>query len=374
MFHQFKLTQSMIQKLQLRLVGRIKMAEFLSIPEPEFEAYVREVEQDPLFKVLNKHYQIIHYRRFSDVRDTKLSQLKEEVIGGQGNIDPEDLLSDTSVFEIVKRVGETIGEKNFRKILTGKKDIKEVIREYKLPQYEVKIFQDFINKFQLQQITNPSSSPSSDPSKYSRFFLIAALEWEKDQLIIRPVKNESHLVKGKYCIDYQKFEKLVKTGEIKKSEADKMMKIFKTLDMINRRTTTIYRILHFLKEFQLPFFKSGNTLDLLPLSQSELARHLNFNPSTVSRAIADKSILTPQGEEKPIKFFFSRHWTKNLIRKIIFQEKEEIKKGISFSPLTDKLIQQKISKEYGIHLSRRSIAKYRKMLGIPSSQKRKKNI
>jgi len=370
MVQKLELAQNMTQKLQLKLIGKIKVAEFLSIPEPDFEFYIQKVEKSPLFITLKEKYRIISYRKFYDVRDNRIPEFREETIAAQSEVEMEKLLSDPSVLDLLKRIGKVIGEESFREVLAGKVGIKQVIRKCSLSPSEAEIFQEFIYKLQLQEIINPSSSFT--PSQYSRFFLIASFEWEGDDLVIRPVKEESYLIKGKYQINYHRFKELVDAGKIKRSEINKIEEIFKKLDMINRRTTTIYRILHHLKELQLPFFKSGNLLDLVPCSQSELARSLNLHPSTVSRAIANKSILTPQGEEKPVKFFFSRRWIKNLLRKIILEEKEEIKKGTLSCSLTDDLIQKKMIEDYGINLSRRSISKYRKMLKIPPSHQRKK--
>jgi len=370
MIQRLELTQNMSQKLQLKLVGKIKVAEFLSVPEPDFEFYIKEVEQNPLFTTLKDRYGIIRYRKFFGVKNTNTVEFKEELAEGQSDIEMEGLLSDPSVFALIRKIGESVGEDTFRKMLYGDVSIKEVVKKCNLCLPEEKIFKRFIDKLQLQQMISSTSSLASF-SYRPRFFLIAAFVWEKDNLIIHPVKHESYLVKGKYQVNYDKFDKLIEEGVIKRCEVDKAVKLFKRLDMINRRTTTIYRILNHLREFQHPFFKSGNVLDLLPLSQSELARELNLSPSTVSRAIARKSLLTPQGEEKPIKFFLSKGWAKNLVKKVILKEKREIQEGILSSPLTDEQIQKRISEDYGINLSRRSIAKYRKVLNIPPSHQRK---
>lgn len=370
MVQKIELRQNMTQKLQLKLIGKIKVAEFLSIPESDFEFYIKKVEENPWFITLKEKYRIISYRKFCDVRNNKIPRFREETVARQSEVEIEELLLDPSLFDLLKRIGKVIGEENFREVLTGKVGIKQVVEKCGLSFSQATLFREFIDKFQLQQIINPSPSPA--PSSHSRFFLIASLEWEKDNLVIRPVKEESYLVKGKYQINYPRFEQMVDRGKIKRSEINKIVELFKKLEMINRRTTTIYRILYHLKELQRPFFQSGNLLDLVPFSQSELARCLNLHPSTVSRAITNKSILTPYGEEKPLKFFFSRCWIKNLIGKIILEEKERLREGNLSSPLTDELIQEKIMEDYAINLSRRSISKYRKMLKIPPSHHRYK--
>lgn len=369
MLQKLQMEPSLIQKMQL--VGRIKVAELLSIPEPEFEQYIKQVERDPLFLTLKNKYRIISYRKFYEVKDKEPLEFKEESIAGEAETDLQELLDGNfEVLPLLKKIGKIVGEDTFRKILEGENNIKSIIKKCNLSSHEEKIFREFIDRFQLRQIINSSSFPSSTSPQYSRFFLIARIEKENGDLFIRPANKDSYLIRGRYQINHDRFKKLVEVGKIKKADIDEIVKLFKKIDLINHRTTTIYQILCCLKDVQRKFFQSGNILDIVPFTQTQLASWLNLNPSTVSRAIAGKSILTPQGEERPIKFFFSRRWIKNLIRKVIIQEKEEIKKKVLLAPLTDESIQERLMKYYGIYISRRTVSKYRKLLNIPPSHLR----
>jgi len=367
MTQKIKLIQKPDQKLQMKLIGKIKVAEFLSLPEPDFELYIEKMEKDPLFFLLKERYRIITFRKFYDVRDHKRLQLKEEILPEKGGLEVEELLSD-NILNLLKRIGGKIGEDNFRRVLSGEMGIKEISRLGEFSSSEISIFKDFIDRFQLQQLLN-NSFPAPFPTS-SGYFLIASFEWEKGNLVIRPLKEESYLIKGRYHIDYQRLEKLVEEKKISRTEVNKITEFLRQLDMINRRVTTIYRILHQLKEIQRPYFISGRLIDLLPFSQSELARSLGVSPSTISRAIAGKSILTPRGEERPIKFFFSRRWMKNLVKKVILEEKEMMEKGLLLCPLTDEEIKEKIRRDYQIKIARRTVSRYREKLNIPSSHLR----
>lgn len=364
MTQKIKLIQRPSQKLQLKLMGKIKMAEFLSLPEPDFEIYIEKMEKDPLFFLLKEKYRIITFRKFYDVRGSRKVELKEEILSEESNLEIEEFLPD-QVLDLLKRIGRKIGEDNFRKVLSGEIEVREISETFDLSRFETKAFKDFIEKFQLQKLINTSSVTSFSPS--IRYFLIASFEWEKEELVICPLREENYLIKGKYHIDYKRLEKLIGEGRIPRTEVNKITEFLRQLDMINRRVTTIYRILHQLKEIQRPFFRSGKLLDLLPFSQSELARTLDLSPSTISRAIAGKSILTPHREERPIKFFFSRRWTENLVKKVILQEREMMKKGILLHPLSDEEIGRKIRKDYQIEVARRTVTSYREKLNIPPS-------
>jgi len=368
MIQKLYLRQNLEQKMQLKLIGEIKVAEFLSLPEPYFEFYVKEVENDPLFSVLKEKYRIVSYRKFYDVRVAKKVELKDEAVPEENLGEMEKFFSDPSLMKFLTKVGNAIGEEDFRKVLYGKISLEEVKKKCGFSSREMEIFKEFLNNFQLHQIINSSSFSFSVSPFKPRLFLVASFVWEKDELFIQPTGE--YLAKGRYQINYKRFEELVEKGKIKKEEVSRIEGIFKKIEMINRRTTCIYKVLEYLKKLQFNFFKSGNPIDLLPSTQSEVARRIGVHPSTVNRCISNKSILTPQGEEKPIGFFFSPRWAKNLVKKVILEEKEKLEKNLLSSPLTDKLIQEKIIEDYGIHLSRRTVCKYRKALRIPASYKR----
>ena len=100
--------------------------------------------------------------------------------------------------------------------------------------------------------------------------------------------------------------------------------------------------------------------------QKELADMLGVHPSTISRAISEKFIQTPKGLF-PIKYLcprelsgFSPAQIKAMIKEIISSEKK---------PLSDDEIKN-ILLEKGIKIERRTIAGYRKELGIPSYSER----
>jgi len=115
---------------------------------------------------------------------------------------------------------------------------------------------------------------------------------------------------------------------------------------------------------------------LKPLTMRQISRRLNLHLSTVSRAIAGKYVQTPQGVF-PMKFFFtatplksrtggesSSSLVKERVRQLI--EKEDPK-----NPLSDDEIVRILTQE-GFNIARRTVAKYRDILGIPSSRQRKK--
>jgi len=366
-----EIRQTTAQKL--KLMGRMKLAQFLSLSENEFKEYIDKIEENPLFNELRYKYHLIGYKRFHDVIEKPSSlRFKEELISQEGNFNVEELMENPEILPLLKKVGSIIGIEEFNKLLHGKDgQIRKIIEKCDLSNQEAKIFKDFINKFQLQKILTTSSSDFSFPS-YPKVFLIASIEKEDGRLIIHPLKKESYLIKGKFSINYHRFEELIGEKKLTPSQINKISALFKKLELINRRTTTIYQVIYHLKEIQQAFFNSGNPEDLFPLSQSELARRIGVHPSSIGRVITNKSILTPQGEEKLLKFFFSKRRVQNFIKKILIEEKKRMEMGILSKPFNDRFIQKKLEDKYKIKVARRTVSEYRKLMGISSSYHRHK--
>lgn len=144
----------------------------------------------------------------------------------------------------------------------------------------------------------------------------------------------------------------------------------KSLDL---RESTILRLAKLLVSAQHDFLENGPTA-LHPLTQKEIADKMDIHETTVSRAIANKYLQTPRGLIPFCDFFaggyeseagedISVSGIKAIIREAVDQENPK-------SPLSDSKIES-ILKQRGYSVARRTIAKYREELGIPSSQRRK---
>jgi len=147
---------------------------------------------------------------------------------------------------------------------------------------------------------------------------------------------------------------------------------------IEQRRETLTRVVAKIVEKQAAFFQKGAQF-LMPMTMKEVAAELDIHESTVSRAVREKYVQTPIGTFALKTFFTSTIQTvtadentsstqvKNEISKLIEQENKE-------KPLSDQEIVEQLKTTEGIVVSRRTIAKYRDQLGIPSSSKRKRFI
>jgi len=145
---------------------------------------------------------------------------------------------------------------------------------------------------------------------------------------------------------------------------------------MEQRRETLTKVAGKIIEKQLPFFQKGPKY-LVPMTMKEIAAELDIHESTVSRAVREKYIQTPVGTFTLKSFFTSSIQTvseeegtsstqvKNAIRQLIEKENKE-------KPLSDQDIVEQLKLLDGIVVSRRTVAKYRDQLGIPSSTKRKR--
>lgn len=110
--------------------------------------------------------------------------------------------------------------------------------------------------------------------------------------------------------------------------------------------------------------------ELKPLRLQDVAAELGFNESTISRAIADKYLQCDRGLFA-FKDFFS-HAIGSVATAEIKHFIERLVKGENHdSPYSDKELHERVEERFGIKLVRRSIAKYREELDIPSYKERR---
>lgn len=145
------------------------------------------------------------------------------------------------------------------------------------------------------------------------------------------------------------------------------------LDAIQQRRSTIYNIASAIVEEQKEFFEKGS-MHLKPLKMQEIADEVGVHVSTVSRAISDKYVQTPQGIFS-LKHFFTGGVEKEngemesweVVRQKLVHIIENEDKS---DPLSDEQLAAELEKR-GIDIARRTVSKYRKVLEIPSSRRRK---
>lgn len=142
---------------------------------------------------------------------------------------------------------------------------------------------------------------------------------------------------------------------------------------IHQRQQTIYKVTEAIISRQKDFLDSG--IDhLKPLVLKEIADQIGMHESTVSRVTTNKYVHTPQGVFE-LKFFFTNGIKTDSGEISSSSLKERIKHLIAAEPENSPLSDQQIAeilKDSKINIARRTVAKYRESLGIPSSSQRKR--
>ncbi|HEY1684331.1 MAG TPA: RNA polymerase factor sigma-54 [Tepidisphaeraceae bacterium] len=145
------------------------------------------------------------------------------------------------------------------------------------------------------------------------------------------------------------------------------------IESIEQRKSTIARVIRVVVDAQRDFFDKGPEF-LKPLPMIQVADQLGIHVATVSRAVSEKWIQTPRGIY-PLRRFFSGGTTNAEGEDMSWDAvKEKLKTIIEnedkHNPLNDDEIVLKL-KDQGIDLARRTVAKYRKILDIPTARQRR---
>ncbi len=160
----------------------------------------------------------------------------------------------------------------------------------------------------------------------------------------------------------------------KKYIRERMQSATWLIKSIQQRHRTIYKVTESILKLQRDFFDYGINY-LKPLVLRDIANDVEMHESTISRVVTNKYMHTPRGIFE-LKYFFSSRIQMTSGETVASKSvKQEIKKIVGSEdpqkPYSDSDI-VKLLKESGISIARRTIAKYREMMGILPSSKRKK--
>ncbi len=163
------------------------------------------------------------------------------------------------------------------------------------------------------------------------------------------------------------------TKEVRDYVRERYTSAIQLMKNIEQRKQTILKVCQAIVRRQMEFLSQG--LDYLkPMMIKEVAEEVGVHPSTVSRAVASKYVHTPQGVFE-LRYFFSEAvqgplgggtpllLLKRKVKKMIEEEDRS-------KPLTDEQITTLLQGE-GINVTRRTVAKYREDMKIPSTHQRR---
>jgi RNA polymerase sigma-54 factor len=193
------------------------------------------------------------------------------------------------------------------------------------------------------------------------------------------VLNEDGLPKlriNPYYRDILREQPKAAAGGAKEYINDKIRSALWLIKSIHQRQRTVYRVTKSIVKFQREFLDKGIAY-LKPMVLKDVAQDVEMHESTISRVTSNKYVHTPQGIFE-LKYFFnssintsrgenvSSESVKENIRQILGEEDPQ-------KPYSDQELVEVLKKQE-ILIARRTVTKYREMLGIPPSTRRKQII
>jgi RNA polymerase sigma-54 factor len=253
--------------------------------------------------------------------------------------------------------------------LLQKRDVKDLARAAQVTADEAHAAVEFIRTLDPRpgRMYNREQTRLIEPDVY---FVKRGAEWVVSM-------NEEDLPSLRLSQRYRRMLVSSETDkEVKEYVKERFRSALQLMRNIAQRKSTILRTCDVIVRRQQEFFDKG-VEGLRPMMIKEVAEEIGVHPSTVSRAVANKYAHTPQGVLE-LRFFFSEGSNgpegadtpllvlKRKVRKFI--EDEDAR-----HPLTDDQLAAMLQSQ-GIQLTRRTVAKYREDMNIPSTHQRRKRV
>lgn len=151
---------------------------------------------------------------------------------------------------------------------------------------------------------------------------------------------------------------------------DEALTLIRALEM---RTATMMAVMKAIVARQPEYFRTDDPLTLRPMLLKDIAADTGYDISTVSRATSGKYVATPAGIF-PLRMFFNERATEDsdaTSREIMAALREIVDSEPHNSPMSDEALTEELTRR-GYPVARRTVAKYREVMGIPSSRLRKR--
>jgi RNA polymerase sigma-54 factor len=250
--------------------------------------------------------------------------------------------------------------------LLQKKDMRELTRSCGRGAEEVQAAVEFIRTLDPRpgQRYNQSETRLIEPD--------VAFVKRDDKYVV--VMNEEDMPTLRLNQSYRRMLQQKQTEkEVKEYVKERYKSAIQLLRNIEQRKNTIVRTCDVIVRRQTEFLERGVEA-LKPMMIKEVAEEIGVHPSTVSRAVANKYVHTSQGVFE-LRFFFSEGVNgpeggdlplvllKRKVKKLIEEEDER-------KPLTDDQLAAELQRQ-GIQVTRRTVAKYREDMQIPSTHQRR---
>ena len=345
-----RLTHSTSARISAALLGALKMAQMAAMSEDEFAVMLKELEGGRVFQLL-KTSGALNLSEFPAARYAARKYAGYGLKLSGGDL-PELADGNGDLVQLMQRVGQEKFEACFLKdaVLS---DV-ERAEECDISVADAGRLRDFVNRAFIQ--AEFESAPEAPAAQV--FSAVAGIELEDGAPVLAFFNRE--IWKGRYKVDTEKLAQLL--PGLDQAERNRVEKLLKRVEFADKRKTTLYRALEILISVQADYLTSGDPARRRPLSQKTLAKNLEVDASVINRLISNKSLQMPWGVEAPMEVLLPSSKKVNLDRLYLI--------ALENPSLSDEALRAELKARHGIELSRRSIAQYRKDLGMQSAGRR----
>ncbi|GAA5523969.1 RNA polymerase sigma-54 factor [Microbulbifer aestuariivivens] len=331
------------------LIDDISPAGFLQTPTAELSAAL-QVEEDELLAVLKTIQQFEPAGCGArDLRECLLLQLRQLPPG-------------TPWLDEAKLVVDKYLE------LLGKRDFRQLSRRTRLSEAQLG---DVVRLIQTLN-PHPGEGFSGEETQYVVPDIIVSRREQRWLVELNPETTPKLRINSSYASLIKRADNSSDNSYLK----DNLQEARWFLKSLQSRNETLLKVASSIVEKQQGFLEQGPEA-MRPMVLADIAESIGMHESTISRVTTQKFMLTPRGVFE-LKYFFSSHVSTDsgedasstairaLIRKLIDAEPPR-------KPLSDNKITQELDSQ-GIKVARRTVAKYRESMGIPSSSERKRLV
>ncbi|MGL6161112.1 RNA polymerase factor sigma-54 [Microbulbifer sp.] len=252
--------------------------------------------------------------------------------------------------------------------LLGKRDFRQLSRRTRLSEAQLG------EVVRLIQTLNPHPGEAfgGDETQYVVPDIIVSRKQQRWLVELNPETTPKLRINGDYAALIKRADNSTDNNFLR----DHLQEARWFLKSLQSRNETLLKVASSIVDKQQDFFERGPEA-MKPMVLADIAETIGMHESTISRVTTQKYMLTPRGVFE-LKYFFSSHVSTDsgedasstairaMIRKLI--DSEEARK-----PLSDNKITQELDRQ-GIKVARRTVAKYRESMGIPSSSERKRLV
>lgn len=250
--------------------------------------------------------------------------------------------------------------------LLGNRDYSQLMRRLKLKEDELR------QVIELIQRLNPRPGSQIESSEPEYIVPDVIVRKDKDHWVVE--LNQEALPRLRVNPQYAGLVRRADTSADNTFLRNQLQEARWFLRSLESRNETLLRVASCIIEMQRGFLEKGPEA-MRPMVLADVAERLELHESTISRVTTQKYIDTPQGVFE-LKYFFSSHVSTNtggecsstairaMLKKMISAENPD-------KPLSDSRLAS-LFDQRGIQVARRTVAKYREAMGIPTSSERKR--